>query len=202
MKLETIVDGNVLQANCSEIYKLSAEQLLVDMASMNILFKPYTRIIYGWIVLELIPVDSVLVIAAPDMANKNISVFQDNLDFVLQVLVEQAVLLKSLSCDGEPAFYNHKVVVHQEVFKTFNWYLERQLSTGENDSGWYMGTQDDDPDPPKKDQLTSYYIYELLLIIPEVTPILALPRGYMITMENRRLTKIFDQDDNLCWESK
>jgi hypothetical protein len=196
MKLDLLVNGKTLEANCSELYRLPAEQLLRDLASMKILLERGTEIHYGWILLRLTERDGNLVVTAPDIDGKNIEVFQDELDTALRVLVEQAVILKFLGCDSLPALYKEKVTLYKNILDYENRYLERLEKVSPNDSGWYIGVQDEDS--PSKENLITAYVFELALMMPEVMRIMALPIGYLVTMESDRITQIYDTDNNPC----
>lgn len=194
MKLTISTNGKLLETNCSEAYQLAAEQLLNDIASMDILLEPGTTILYGWILLKLAPRDGYLAVTAPDIAYGNPEAYQDNLDITLKVLTEQAHLLKRLGCDGKPALFLEKVVLHKKNREHIQLYMERQPKASTDDSGWYIGPEN--VDSPVKEDLTSVYVYELLSMMPEVMGALALPEGFLATIETHRITQIYDTENN------
>lgn len=193
MKLTNSTGNTVLEANCSESYQLAADQLLNDLASMGISFKAGTTVLYGWILLKLVARDEHLVVTAPDITHGNPEIYQDSLDIVLKVLTEQAHLLNELGLEGEPALYLEKVVLHKKYQEHTHLYMERQPKTSADDSGWYIGPEL--AAPPAKEDLTTVHVHELLHLMPAITGALALPEGFLATLEANRVTQIYDKEN-------
>jgi hypothetical protein len=193
------VDGLRFQVACDEDLQPQAQALLSAVAEMHKVgpaLSSGSLIHYGWVRLRLASCDGGLWVCEPDFFKQSIEQYIPRVDYTLGVISEQAHLIQRLGCSSKVTHFSDSLVISNGCLAQHRIYLERRQAVTENDSGWYIGSQDQ---VQEKAQLSSIQAYQLLKLRPELMPVLALPVGYIATFAGERLEAILDDQDNAVW---
>lgn len=202
MKLQRKIGAYEIVVECGDDLKVQGEALLNKLVELNEhgpALKDDTVIEFGWAPLKLREEDDTLVAYEPDFDGNALHDFVRGVDRVLRVLTWQISLLNSLSLKPEPAHFNKKLVMVKGCLQLLRIYLEREKTSRDDDSGWYIGDEKRPEAREKKSELEGIYVYELLKLRPAVMKVLALPPGYLVTMEGDEPESIFDPDGKDLW---
>jgi hypothetical protein len=200
MKYTHKIDDVVMVVDCDESLQQYAKQLLQDLSDMHFKGPPLksgSKIHYGWVTLTLNKKDNLLEICEPDFINHDLQRHIANLDLTLKVLAEQSILHHQLNIIPQSISYLDSILVTKDCLKEIDIYIERQKPVRDSDSGWYIGSVDNNAS--KEKEFYSIKVYELLQLRPEIMAALTLPEKYIAVFSDKKLIEILDQNDNQIW---
>ena len=105
----------------------------------------------------------------------------------------QLILLNKVGVIGELVSCFDKIICSKGVLNLDDIYLERTKGYEKGESGWFIGSLDEND---KEEELEVFYIYEIIKLRPSIMQILSLPSGYMAVFNKENLVAIVDDDDN------
>lgn len=109
-----------------------------------------------------------------------------------QVLLEQKKLLSKLQLTGEAVSLNDKIVCSKGALALDEIYLERIGGCEKGDSGWFIGSTNEDDEV---EEYEAYWVHQLLEIRPAIMKVLSLPSGYLVVFNKDELIAVLDEND-------
>ena len=133
------------------------------------------------------------IVFAPDYSKNPVYDITDDLTIPLWIQLEQGILLNKVGLTGELVSCYDKIICSKGAMDLDDIYLERTKGYEKGDSGWFIGSLDEND---KEEELEAFYIYEMIKLRPSIMQILSLPSGYMAVFNKENLVAIVDDDDN------
>lgn len=151
------------------------------------------RVRFGWSMLTLVESDEGLVVCEPDFDRDPLRDVRPTLAVTLRIAAEQATLARRLGVVPIDATFDSFVVVGHDALASpaVQLYRDPQPATGE-DSGWSVTTAGAPAAGDDPDAFDAVRVYTLLRTRPAVLPLLALPLGFAVTIQNDRVLTIID----------
>ncbi|EOL45083.1 immunity protein Imm33 domain-containing protein [Enterococcus caccae] len=147
----------------------------------------------GWSIyfLEEINKDSFVILTSDTSKNP----FEDktkDLTLALWVQLEQDHFLRKLNLEGKSISFSDKIILQKNILTFDTMYMQRSSDVEPGDSGWYIGSIEEDN---SEEDLYALYAYQLLKQKPEIIQVLALPDEYMVIYENNEIKTVLNEND-------
>ncbi|WP_206911959.1 hypothetical protein IGL98_000227 [Enterococcus sp. DIV0840] len=147
----------------------------------------------GWSIyfLEEINKDSFVILTNDTSKNP----FEDktkDLTLALWVQLEQGHFLRKLNLEGKSISFSDKIILQKNILTFDTMYMQRSSDVELGDSGWYIGSIEEDN---SEEDLYALYAYQLLKQKPEIIQVLALPDEYMVIYENNEIKTVMNEND-------
>lgn len=140
-----------------------------------------SRVQYGWSVLTLRLEGADLRVWEPDYLGDALRDLRPTLDLTLEVIEEQAEVLRGRSEEGVDARFDHFVTAWPGAPSASNIFLTRQAAAAPDDTGWFIGDLAR-LDVPPEGELEVFRVFELMKRRRSVMKLLAFPPGYAVVM--------------------
>lgn len=144
----------------------------------------------GWTLFVLKKEKDAYTLYSPDYLNNPFESLSNDVTLAIQIHFEQVKMLNLLNLLGESSTFNQKIVFQKGVFESADFYLERILTEGNDDSGWFVGFLD-----KEEEEFEAIYAYELLTKKPDLLQLLLFPYESLIVVKNNTIIKILDKND-------
>ncbi|MEI5993944.1 hypothetical protein [Candidatus Enterococcus mansonii] len=115
-----------------------------------------------------------------------------DLTLALWVQLEQGHFLRKLNLEGKSISFGDKIILQKNILTFDTMYMQRSSDAESGDSGWYIGSIEEDS---SEEDLYSLYAYQLLKQKPEIIQVLALPDEYMVIYENHEIKTVLNEKD-------
>jgi len=143
--------------------------------------KPGETVEYGWFILRVTGSPDAIDVETLDFLK--MASFTDNLEILEKIHLTQMKLLSDLQLEPEWCTLRQFAVVSNSYEPgENNLVLVRQNSPEGNDSGWYVGVEDDPCDVNDPKNLKRMSLYELCLHDSRLSTYWLLPQGYSVSV--------------------
>lgn len=115
----------------------------------------------------------------------------DELQFSLNIHKEQRRFLKEHGMSEESSAFHQKIVCDRNVLSGNSFYMERTFVDDESDSGWFIGSLDDQ----LEQEYEAIYAHELLGKKPSLIPFLMAPYGTLIIIKENDIVSIVNENN-------
>jgi hypothetical protein len=153
----------------------------------------------GWSVFILRRDGETLRVTQPDFSGDPFRDVVDDCSASIGVITEQADLCRRLKVTPVDATFQQTIIVRKGCLTETGLYLERQRPAKRTaDSGWYVGPLDQEA-PPASDDLEAMATYHLFRHRPEILKVLALPVGWLVSVDGKRIVDIANEKNETVW---
>ena len=153
----------------------------------------------GWSVFILRREGETLRVMQPDFSGDPFREVMEDCTASIGVITEQADLCRRLKAAPVDVSFQQTLIVRKGCLTDAGLYLERQRpAKGTADSGWYVGPLDQEA-PPADDDLEAMATYHLLKHRPELLKVLALPIGWQVSVDGKRIVDIANEKNETVW---
>lgn len=122
--------------------------------------------------------------------------FTEDLTLSLDIMKEQLMITQRTGLISHDVItFQDTLLVRKSALTSDRLYFEKQQEKEDHDSGWYMGSLDDQDQSHDPHDYTSIFLYQLLILCPKALSILNLPVGTIAIIENNEIKGICDEDD-------
>lgn len=120
-------------------------------------------------------------------------------DLTLALTIQKAQLtfcqlLQALPLDTR---YDDRVIISKGVLESDSYYLQRQAVESSDDSGWFIGYQDEN-----NEELLSVPAIVVAFSNPHLIKCLMLPTDYLVVVKKGEVVAVLDDKDRVVYESK
>ncbi|MBG1241065.1 immunity protein Imm33 domain-containing protein [Nostoc sp. NZL] len=204
MKFQRQIGAFNVVAHCPDDLEHQAQALLDKLAEINQQksnLKDGTKVEFGWSILTLRGNEDELVVCEPYFSDDPFQNYLPVVDDTLRVITEQIELLNRVGVEGVNPSFQDKVVIAKGSLQANHIYLERKSpEANTHNSGWYIGEVTQDKPEQTDDNFEAVYVYQLLNQRPALMPILALPPGYLVIVNEDIIEAIFNKDNQNIWQ--
>ena len=184
----------VIRVNAEKYMEEQAEELLNIIGKLDInKFTDNYKIQIGCIIYILKEKEGEFIVFSSDFSKNPVYDITDDLTIPLWIQLEQGILLNKVGVTGELVSCFDKIICSKGVLNLDDIYLERIKGYEKGDSGWFIGSLDEND---KEEELEVFYIYDIIKLRPSIMQILSLPSGYMAVFNKENLVAVVDDDDN------
>jgi hypothetical protein len=192
--------GTRLLAKCNSSLLTQAQAILrhLDLTEdATGKFRHGSKVGLGWSVATMQRDAGGLRVEEPDFDSDPVTNTRDDISVSLTVLGGQQYVQQLARKSAVPAPFYSKIIVGGDALLHDRVYLQRSAVADPLDSGWYIGPiADDVPSQP----YVGLRSFDLLRGRPELLQALALPVGWVVLFDAKRLTKIVDAEDRIIFE--
>lgn len=192
-KFEKMIVGKTIIATAEEVLEPQVEILfaILEQIEDKELINGFSLQI-GWSVYYLYERESGdFILTTPDYSKNPFEDITEDLTLALWVQLEQSDFLRKIDVDGLSTKFSDKIILSKGVLELDGIFLQRNGEVEKGDSGWYIGSVEDD----RTEELYALYAYQLLKIKPEIIQVLALPNDYMVVFEGKEIKAVLDEND-------
>jgi hypothetical protein len=183
---------------CKSALRAQADWLLEVLAPI-VEKQPATnselRLQFWWTVFTIQRRGGELVIQEPDYSKNPFQHLTTDLSFTLALAAQQRDLLEQAGAQPSPPMFHQRVVLGKGVLSTQKLYLERSAPEVPEDSGWFIGSGEEDSDNDQ--DYEARYVFEVARERPGVIPLLALPDGYSALLVGDRIHWVVDPAERI-----
>lgn len=108
---------------------------------------------------------------------------------------EWAAAFAGLGLACQPVALPEKIVMARGAARQPRIYLERLATAIAGDSGWYLGIREEG----KEKELEAARVADVVMVRPEIAPLLALPPGFLAVLDGTVLEAVLDAEDKRRW---
>jgi hypothetical protein len=141
-----------------------------------------SKVQFGWSVLTLRLEQENLRIYEPDYFGDALHGLRPTLDTTLEVITEQAEVLRRERVEGLDARFDHYVLAWPGALAAREIFLSRRSDRQPDDTGWFIGDLALLDSGATDKVLEALRVFELLKLRRSVMQVLALPPGYAVVM--------------------
>ena len=123
-----------------------------------------------------------------------------SISLILQFQLNETV--KKLDVSYEDIAFDDELLLLSKARNADNIYLERSKNYGKGQSGWYIGAVNmtEENPKPEKGNGESIAVCDILKFRPDLLKLLALPKGYIITIIHNEIVEIMDGDSKIVYK--
>ena len=123
-----------------------------------------------------------------------------SISLILQFQLNETV--KKLDVSYEDIAFDDELLLLSKARNADNIYLERSKNYGKGQSGWYIGAVNmtEEIPKPEKGNVESIAVCDILKFRPDLLKLLALPKGYIITIIHNEIVEIMDGDSKIVYK--
>jgi len=150
----------------------------------------------GWCLYKIIYRNDRFQIFVCDLKNNPLTNITDDLTYALSLFERQMNIVKKIkNVEVVETSYNHTLTISQKALSQNKIYMERQEPIGNGrDSGWYIGSFDDEVSSNPNDYLC-IYTYQLIDICEKAIDLLQLPIGILAIIEGHTIIDVVDKNN-------
>jgi hypothetical protein len=130
-----------------------------------------------------------LLVCEPDFFGNPFTQERPDISTTLAVQVNMIRFAQRVGVDPPDVLFQDKIVLAQGCLRESKIYLERLPITKRGDSGWYIGPRAGTL-APTQNELEAIVVYELLQQRQALLPVLCLPVGYMVIVDDDQMVDV------------
>lgn len=196
------IKGKQVTLSCREEWKHTADffaQVLQSEEADGGVLRDGEIIQIGWGFYKFVQREQGLQMVTFDYNDDPFSATDEDLSLGLQIFDRQAEVLNRSGAAAETASFQDTMLVKRTAMTAPAVYLQRMESTGEGDSGWYLGTIGEEGSDNPGDYIR-IYTYQLLTFCEAALALLQLPLGTIALFEDGRLVEVVDENNRNLFE--
>lgn len=138
----------------------------------------------------------------PDYAKDPFKDTTDNISISLILQFQLNDTVKKLDVNYEDVAFDDELLLLTKARNSDNIYLERYKDYNKGQSGWYIGAinMTEDMPRPEKGDIEHIAVCDILKFRPDLLKLLALPKGYIITILHNEIVEIMDGDSKIVYK--
>ncbi|MCK0509709.1 immunity protein Imm33 domain-containing protein [Aromatoleum buckelii] len=152
------------------------------------------KVRFGWSILTLRDDGGALVVSEPDFAGDPLRDQHPGVDTTLDVLAQQAALVRRVGATPLDAGFEQFVVVARGALESRTLQLFRSPPQRDDDSGWTISSPEQPGSAHDADAFDAQRVFTLLRQRPVVLSALALPPGFAVIIDGDAISAVFDAD--------
>lgn len=194
MTRSIILQGRRLIAHVDASLAEAAESTLRKLASLHAQGPPLSAdsvVMFGWAPLRVVEKDGDWILHAPDFRETELR-WAPDITSTLRVMDQQAAVVRALSASPRVARYDDFVLVQPGAERAPRVFLERDEPRLPHESGWFAGI--DPADVEHEQPPATVPVSVLVNTNPEWLPFLALPPGFLVSLQNQQPVSIVGPD--------
>jgi hypothetical protein len=191
------LDGRRLTAPCAAEFDEMAASLLERIASTHERGKPLRPgavVEFVWAPLRIEEQGADWVVCEPEFGSEPLR-WRPGVDTTLDVLDRQLAVVRSLGLPPEVPRWNQNVRVAPGADDADEIFLMRSSPSDGRETGWYVGIDRTEVEPDAR-KARAVSVLELVAAHRDWMDVLALPRGYLVTLAHGRVRQVIDPNDN------
>ena len=198
MKYIKSFNGKTIFFLCSDEMKDAAELFSSMLQREDVVYnviKDNSNIQIGWGFYKFLKMGDEYQVLSYDLLNDPFQDVTEDLSLNLEIFLQQWKVLSITKAKPIETSFQDTLIVHKAAIKASRVYLQRNESTSQSDSGWYMGAlgvkASNDPS-----EYARIYTYQLIKFCKEAISVMHLPVGTICVIENGILIEVVDKDNN------
>lgn len=197
-KIFTIDEKSILLRYSSHLREQAQylESLIIEMSQQGILIEDGVKIQFGWSFLIFREYEcNNLIICEPDFFKNPFFDEKQSIDFTIEIQEVQNSFAQR--CRIEPVFtlFQDKIILAKGCLNEEKLFMERiNPDSEQGDSGWFINRLDHSDEEP---ELEAIYAFQLLVLRPELFPVLILPPGFMVLINNKVVEKVINHNNEV-----
>lgn len=172
------------------------ESLIIELNKQGTLIEDGVKIQFGWSFLIFREYEyNKLIVCEPDFSKNPFIDEKRSIDFTIEIQAVQNSFAQR--CGIEPVFtlFQDKIILAKGCLNEEKLFMERINPDSEyGDSGWFINAVENNNENP---ELEAIYVYQLLSLKPELLPVLILPPGFIVLINNKIVEKVINQNNEV-----
>ncbi len=175
---------------------------LAGLAGSGAALEDGFRMRFGWSLLTLRSEPDGLRVCEPRFEGSDPRTeLNPTLDITLRVLVDQLRWLRRVGEQGTDIFFDQNVIVTHEAAASSDLFALRGESTSPTDSGWSVAPVPQPGGMIETSRLSAVPICSLVDARFGLLSVLALPKGYLVRLQDDKVVEITDPGGKVRWPS-
>jgi hypothetical protein len=200
--VKRIIDREVVLVECAPEFEAAAADVLETLAGLSGSGKPLRdglRVRFGWSLLTLRTDAEGLRVCEPSFGQDEGADLDPKLNTTLAVLTEQVKWLRRLRVDGTDAYFDQNIIMTESALSAVDIFALRGEATTEADSGWSVAPVPAAGGEVDTSALRAVSIGSLVVVRPGLLPIITLPVGFLVRLNDNRVTEMTSPNGAVVW---